>query len=286
MTDDATTSADRDALRYRYEEWLSPAETLEYADYWNDEDEEAQKPFWVLYGDFQKLERYVVRTGHLRQLNDVLATVRRRLGRELQGAGCDLGAGALWAEPHLLRAGAVEKIYCVEYSRHRLLKLGPRVLEHYGVPVDKVTLVLGDLHHLRLADATLDFVFMCAAFYSANEPQQLLEEFRRVLKPGGLGLIIGEHECDLRARHYVRQPLKWMAATFVPRRVQRRILGRTIDATYLLPRQQNLLVTDVELGDHYYTERQYRALFAGAGFDFLRVRDRPTNEQSFVLVRQ
>jgi ubiquinone/menaquinone biosynthesis C-methylase UbiE len=151
---------------YEAVEWLSDPDCLRYADYWNDEEEERRKPFWVLDGDFSRMKAYL-----------------KEIGLPAQMEEADLGAGTLWAVPDLFRLGAVDHVYCVEYSRHRLLKLGPAVLDHYGVSSDRVTLALGDVHQLRLTDKSLDFVFLSVAFHHSDKPAALLSEIPFVLAP-------------------------------------------------------------------------------------------------------
>jgi ubiquinone/menaquinone biosynthesis C-methylase UbiE len=273
-------------ISYAHEEWLTDVECLEYSDYWNRESEEEQKPFWILDGDFEKMERYLDETGLVRQMGAAIDAARSQFGWKLQGVGCDLAAGALWAEPHLLRLGSVDKIYCVEYSRHRLLRIGPKVLAHYAVPADKIVLVLGDINRLRFKDATLDFVFMSAAFHHSDYPDRLLREIGRVLKQDGLVILIGEHRADVRLRHYLIQPLKFVISTCLPNAWQRHFLNRTVSTTRFLPSHEELFVTDHELGDHFYSLEQYRAMFSQAGFSSLRIGDRDLRQQSFILVRE
>ena len=43
----------------------------------------------------------------------------------------------------------------------------------------------GDFHHLPFADESFDHVWSMEAFYYAQEPIAVLEELRRVLRPGG-----------------------------------------------------------------------------------------------------
>ncbi|WP_158058147.1 class I SAM-dependent methyltransferase [Halorussus halophilus] len=50
---------------------------------------------------------------------------------------------------------------------------------------DNVGFLVGDFDHLPFADDSVDHVFTMEAFYYANDPQQTLEEIKRVLRPGG-----------------------------------------------------------------------------------------------------
>ncbi len=270
---------------YPTEVWLADDDRVEYSHYWNSELEEQKKPFWIIHGDFSRMERYLEEVGFVHQLEVCVSAAWERFGRRLHGTGCDLAAGVMWAEPHLLHLGAVDVIYCVECSRHRLLKIGPRVLAHYGVSPEKIVLVLGDFNRLRFPDCSLDFVFMSAAFHHSDNPGLLLREMKRVLKPDGLVIFIGEHIADLRWRHYLTQPAKFAISMCVPHWVQQRFLGRTLDTRRLLPDQREVFAVDTELGDHYYSRRQYDDLFSSAGFQYVRIRNRGLRSQSFVLVR-
>jgi hypothetical protein len=120
--------------------WLDTDEirAIGYSAYWNDEEVEKEKAgFWTLEGDFARMETCLAEnTTVARELEDLLSEVAPL------GSGADLAAGTLWAVLRLVAHGA-EIVYAVEYSEHRLLKLGPGVLAHYGVPLEQVVLCLG-----------------------------------------------------------------------------------------------------------------------------------------------
>ena len=261
------------------ERWLSAdaAAGMEYSAYWNDEETERAKPFHVLDDDFGKLERYLHEVGLVEDLKACL----RSAGAPLRGRGIDLAAGTLWAAPLLLDAGPVERLYCVEYSEHRLLTIGPRTLEHYKVAPDKVVLVYGSFYELQIEDGSLDFAFLSQAFHHADRPAALLAELWRVLKPGGVVFIIGEH--ILRPRDYALYAAR-ACASALPRAAQRRLLGHEVDVrTSLRPAASDVMPTDAVVGDHAYSRSDYQGLFSDAGFTMRRV-DRPRSHyQSFML---
>jgi SAM-dependent methyltransferase len=261
------------------ERWLTDAEVrdIEYAQYWNDVEAEREKPWNVADGDFAKLERYIDETG----LRDDLQACLRVIGRPLSGSGIDLAAGTLWAAPHLLAAGDVQRLYCLEFSRHRLLDLGPRVLSHYGVDQQRIVLAYGSFYELRLPDDELDFAFLSQAFHHADRPDALLAELRRVLRPGGVAILVGEHV--IRARDHALYFAR-MLASLAPRGVRRRVPGadREIRRT-LRPRAQDIFPADPVLGDHVYDRADYDRLFRAAGFSWRAVRRRRGHYQGFVL---
>lgn len=268
---------------YEFLEWLTPEAKLTYRDYWENEATERTKPYWILDGNFERLERYLESAGRVRQIETIVAYLGQRLGRRIQGTGCELGSGAAWSVPHLLRLGDVDRIYCVEYSRQRLFGIAPALLRHYGVSPGKVVLALGDFNSVRLPDLSMDFVFMCATFHHSDDPRGLLREVRRLLQPEGFAIVAGEHEVRITWRNYLKQPAKWIVSRTLPKSLQRSVFGHEIRARRLLPSMDEMLQADEELGDHYYAPDEYRAIFTGAGFEYMCVADPRSHEQSFIL---
>jgi SAM-dependent methyltransferase len=277
------TAEDRGVVSpWTIERWISEqdASQLEYSVYWNDEQVERDKPFDVSDDDFAKLERYLGEVGLVKDL----ATCLNALPSPVSGRGIDLAAGTLWAAPILLDAGAVEQLYCLEYSKHRLLSIGPRVLEHYNVSPERVVLVYGSFYDLQLETESLDFAFLSQAFHHADRPASLLAELRRVLRPGGTAMIVGEHV--LRARDYALYLARAGASITLPRSLQRRLLGHELDVRVSLrPSARDVMPTDPVLGDHAYSSDEYRGLFTQAGFAVQPVRRPRSHYQSFVLER-
>ena len=253
---------------------------MEYSAYWNDEDEETGKAGYILDGDFNKLEQYLAEIGVVRQLKECLNFLETNFQWKPRGIGADLASGNLWAPPFLLKAGSVEKIYCVEYSKHRLLRIGPRVLEHYGVPSDKAVLCLGSFYQLNLPDKSLDFALLSEAFHHAERPLELLAEISRVLRSDGAVIIIGEYE--LTRLDTIRHFCKFLISRLVPSRVQQRVLKRTLSVQAPFPRGQILI--DPVLGDHWYSENSYREMFSAAGFVSHKVETGVSQLQAFVLL--
>ena len=221
------------ASGYELRRWSTPEELrrLTYSAYWNDEEAERDKEWWTQDGDFARMEAYVDETTTLgRQLADALADAPPR------GEGADLAAGTLWAVPRLLAAGA-DKVYAVEYSEHRLTRLGPGVLEHYGIPPERVVLCLGSFYELGFADGELGFVLLSQALHHADDTAALLREVRRVLAPDGVAYVIGE-----------------------PLPVRRGLLRRS-------------RLVDPLLGDHLHTWRSYGRMFRSAGMRVAATRE-------------
>jgi phosphoglycolate phosphatase len=232
----------QDFDHFPFERWLSEKDIAgtEYSGYWNDEREEEAKEWYVLDGDFDKMESHLSRTGLVPQLQACVQRLQSLTGNPLHGVGADLACGNFWSAPHLLSMGDIRLLYGVEYSHHRLMKLGPKVLEHYGVPRLKVVLCLGTFYDLRIPDGNLDFVLLAEAFHHADRPAELLAEVHRVLKPGGAAFVIGEPRLG--------------GYGFLLRLLTH---GRAFLQTGLV---------DPVLGDHQYTAAQYLRMFRTAGF--------------------
>lgn len=243
----------RGATEYEVRYWADPADlgSSEYADYWNDETFERAKEWWTVDGDFARMEDYLEASGLAAQLGAALTA-----HSGLSGEGADLASGTLWAVPRLLDAGAT-RVYAVEYSRHRLLNIGVGVLRHYGVPADAVVLCLGSFYNLELPSRSLDFVLLAQALHHADRPHDLLAEVRRVLKPTGVIIVIGESPAGGKTRHFLR----WLIS-LVPASVQKALRGRVIGR---LPLRR--IRHDPVLGDHVYTLSEYRRIFRGFAAD-------------------
>ena len=277
-------------LGYTLQAWksFSDISKIEYSAYWNNAALEVEKEvFWVSDGDFDRMERYLNDSGLIGQFHQALEFLDRNLGRCLEGTGADLAAGNLWAVPLILQSGPVKKIYAIEYSKHRLVDLGPKVLQNYRVPRDNVILCLGSFYELEIAHKSLDFIFLAQAFHHADDTDRLLGEIRRVLKPKGVVLIIGEHVFDKQPS--VRGLLKAAAKRAVSRSVAWIIQGLFRRRHYEEPtffsklRQANL---DPILGDHYYSLREYHDIFSRNGFRYWNLRGVKPEIQSFVLVQE
>ena len=262
---------------YPVERWLEDGPgQAGYAGYWNDPATEEGKPFDVSDGDYERLERYLGEVGLTGDLRHCLG----ELGGPLSGTAIDLAAGTLWAVPALLEAGA-ERVYCVEYSEHRLLDIGPRVLDHYGVATEQVVLAYGSFYDLRVAPSSCRLALLSQAFHHADEPERLLAELARVLEPGGVALLIGEHRIALRqvAVYAVKCALR-----VLPRRAQARLMREPLrERPSLRPTGAELVPVDPVMGDHVYTAREYERMFAAAGFGHRRVVRAESPYQAFVL---
>ncbi|MGL1862851.1 MAG: class I SAM-dependent methyltransferase [Pseudodesulfovibrio sp.] len=271
-------------LKYQIESWISEeeAQSIQYSEYWNDEKLEKEKQVFYVEDQVDDLEKHVLETGLQADIESCAQRVSRESLMPVGGVWVDLAAGVLWAVPHLLKQFGLDKLICVEYSKHRLTKIGPQVLEYYAIPESCVSLVYGSFYELKLADDSIDFVFMAQAFHHAEDPMRLLAEIKRVLKPGGVVVIVGEHVVNV-CRAYVRNFVKVALYHLLPFTVQKLIFGKKITSFPFFPTVQEFFPPDTELGDHYYSRGQYRRMFSQYGFSFSRIRGQCDGMQSFVL---
>lgn len=276
-------------ISYEVQNWLSDSDLNyeESSEYWNDEAEEKNKEWYILDGNFEKMENYIKEVGLVDQINMCVEFLDKELNRTISGYGADLASGNLWAAPNIFKNSLVEKLYCVEFSKQRLLKIGPKVLEHYNVQKDKIVLCLGSFNDLKLPDHSLDFIFLSQAFHHSHRPNDTLNEISRVLKPDGFVIMIGEHPISKIKiiKGYITNPLKFCVSKLVPENIQQIIFGRKFHNIVLLPSVNTLFPPDKILGDHYYTDNQYLAMFKGAGFKSYQISKKKYSKIGYILVK-
>lgn len=248
--------------------------SVAYSRFWNDEDIEREKPWHVIANGFEKMEQYVESMGFV---DDLMACVRRlrACGKFVGGAGIDVAAGVLWLLPSLFRIVDPDHVTCVEYSAHRLLKLGPEVLQKNGVPLAKVTLALGSFYDIKVPASSMDFAVLCQAFHHADHPDQLIEQIARVLKRDGVIMILGENPVDWALGDDVLHAVRCVAYRLLPQALRRSFLYSPYGPPRtLVARSQDIFPPDPVLGDHAYFRRDYGRLFGAHGFRIEFV-DRP-----------
>jgi sterol 24-C-methyltransferase len=115
----------------------------------------------------------------LRRMEDVLA---RKLGlpagAEVLDAGCGMGdVGRTMAGRYGLRVTGIDVLdFDIEEARRRSEAAG---LE------ERTRFLEGDYHALAFPDTSFDGVYTMETFVHAADPERVLSEFHRVLRPGG-----------------------------------------------------------------------------------------------------
>lgn len=271
---------------YLVERWISrqDASGIAYAEYWNDKAAEAKKDWNVLDKGFGEMEAMLAVEGFAEDIRRCRQALEDWTGNPLGGQGIDLAAGCLWAVPVLFESPGISHLHCLEYSEHRLLMLGPRVLSHYGISRDRVTLVYGSFYELQLTSQSLDFVLLASAFHHADNPARLLGEIHRVLKPGGKVIVTGEPWVTLTGQ-YLKYIGKLILPRLIPAAMLRKLFGGRIPSRAVWPpNRENVFPVDPVLGDHLYTLGEYNELFRRAGFQYRAVPGK--HMRAFILLRE
>lgn len=271
---------------YQFEQWckLNELRDSSYFEYWDDEKQELKKEYNFIDGNFKKMESHLYSNGLISDLKMCVSIIESVYG-EQNLIGMDLAAGNLWAVPYLINGLKIEKLYCIEYSKHRLLDIGLKVLDYYNVSRDSIILVYGDFYYLKVEDNTIDFILLSQAFHHAEKPQDLLREMFRVLKPSGCVMIIGETIMN-EYLVYIKHIVKYLFSSFLCEGIQRSIFGKKIDKVNLCTNKYELLPNNNIMGDHYYFMNDYHNLFTKNGFKFKRLKRRGGIFDSFFLVKK
>lgn len=234
-----------------------------YAAYWNDAVIEQQKGAFCSTDDGSAMEKYAKQSGLVSDFEFCTDTMLKK-SMKVAGVGLDIASGALWLLPHIFRLIDVSRITCIEYSRHRLLEIGPSVVAHYGLPADKITLALGSFYDIRTAPAEADFAVLCQAFHHADDPDALLQQLHKALRPGGVVIVLGEHQTNWTLKNDLLHPLYYLASKIFPWALHQ--YSGTGRPRSFIARSQDIFPPDPLLGDHYYFPRDYRAFFSRHGF--------------------
>jgi len=261
---------------YRRVSWLDSdsIDSLPTAQYWNDESVEKGKVFDISSGDFDRLKTAIDRKGIVPQVEKLCDGLP---DGGLKGRGISLGAGVCWLEAEILKKyPSVTELICVEFSRHRIFALAPQLLAHEEIDPHRVALCLGSFYDLKVEDRSLDFVILCQAFHHAAEPNKLLAEILRVLRPEGAVLIVGEHYFGRMTifTRLVKHTVKWVI----------NYNGYRANSSFL-PEYKHLFPADPVKGDVHYSKNEYAEIFGGLGFEWIHMKDAASGQQGFCLRR-
>lgn len=228
--------------------------------YWNDEEKEKGKE-WDLPAEYsgEAPNDNKGRAVFFKEFESITAFAAK-VGLSIQGTGVDLAAGVCWTSALLSKIETVEKVYALDISKHRILKIAPAILDILIADVQKIVRVIGSFYDIKLPDASVDFCLISHAFHHANDPEGLLREAKRVLKPDGFIMITGERPVLM--WDYLKKYAKNIIKMIVPRS----LLGRGPAVYRLFPRFEELFRPDTELGDHYYRMQDYENMFLRNGF--------------------
>jgi ubiquinone/menaquinone biosynthesis C-methylase UbiE len=222
--------------------------------YWNNEESEKNKAFYILDGNTNKLIDYLnYQTTYLREFESVIK-FSKELGLTIKGVGLDIAAGVCWTTALLSKIASLKKIYAIEISKHRLLKIAPLVFDLFKAETDRIIRVIGSFYDIKLPNESIDFALMSQAFHHAHKPDLLLREIYRVLKPGGFILLIGEepvYAYDIIIK-YTKNIIKYMFPN---------ITYKSKPINKIIPKFKEMFAPDEVTGDHYYLIKDYYNIF-------------------------
>ena len=260
--------------------WLTDQshEEIQGKDYWNNEDKEKKKVWYIVDGNTEKLLNYLEKkTTYLKEYQSVI-NYAEMMGLRIEGIGVDIAAGTCWVSSLLSRIEKVETIYAVEISKHRLLKLAPAIFELFGANIQKIVRVVGDFYNIKLPDKSVNFCFMSQAFPHADNPDRLLSEVGRVLKPSGFICITGETPIlfyDIFNR-YFKNIIKIVIPFYK---------FKTKPVYKLFPSFKDLFPVDKEKGyKHNYRTKDYFRIFEQNGFRLYR--NKEAHFTNFIAVKE
>ncbi|UCF99013.1 MAG: class I SAM-dependent methyltransferase, partial [Spirochaetaceae bacterium] len=116
--------------------------------------------------------------------------VVRTIGLARGSRGLDAGCGVGLQIPPLAEAVGTGGHVTGLDIRPEFLTEAKKNLTRWGLG-ERVSLVEGDIYNLPFADREFDWIWSAScACYSMNRPLELLQGFNRILKPGGLLLIL------------------------------------------------------------------------------------------------
>lgn len=144
---------------------------------------------WAARGRAEGMEE-----GHMRTAAPLLRNMPWRAGQRV----LDLGCGNAWASAWAREAGATA--VAVDVSPAMLHKARRR----------GIATLRADMQSLPLADDVFDHVWSMEALYYAPDPDAVLAEARRVLRPGGRLTVLLDHYEENAASH------SWPEDTGVP----------------------------------------------------------------------
>lgn len=104
----------------------------------------------------------------------------------------DLGCGGGWLSAYLSSFKTVNKILSVDSSINYLENFMPQIIDLMNGDISKIERVQGLFTPLLLKDNSIDLLVISSAAHHADNLVSLLNEFHRVLKPGGSLVILNE----------------------------------------------------------------------------------------------
>lgn len=112
------------------------------------------------------------------------------IARRIEGRVLDLGAGSCWATALLSRVEQVREVVALDMSLGFLRRVGGRMIARLRGDPRKITFSVSTFEAIPFDQCHFDVVFAIAALHHSLAPVRALIEVRRVLRPGGILVVI------------------------------------------------------------------------------------------------
>ena len=152
--------------------------------------------------------------------------------------GTGQGYGAAFLSRRLPGARVVTLDINLECFRWEKLDIGPR----------RPMVIQASAPYMPLASGVMDAVMAVMTFHCLPEPQRVLDEAARVLRPGGVCLL-----ADVDGHHWMARPFEWVEHAFISPLT------------------------------HAYTPEELTSMLKAAGFSSVRIHKRPGKEKGFMM---
>ena len=174
----------------------------------------------------------------------------------------DVGCGGGWLSAYLSSLADVRKIYAIDSSSNYLENYLPSVVAQLDGDISKIEAVQGLFTPILLDDQSVDLIVASAAIHHADNVQNVLEEFYRVLKPSAFLVILNESFTSI--SRFIYQSVRTFAS----------ILYHNIKNNYKQYVQKMFVggfLYDPYLGDHAYSEWYWKKAIDASGFNILEI---------------
>jgi len=239
--------------------------------YWNDESLEKDKVFNVIDLGFDKIEKNI----KYQALLDSIIKVMKGQGIEVKSSRIlSLASGSCWVESQIFKKNDFKSLTNVDISHHRIHKLAPFTMSHYGVNKN-VNFLHGSIFDMDIDESKYDIIFMSQAFHHIEEPIRLLRILKKMLNKNGSIIIVGEHFFS--NYRYHKQAIKHFIKYLINWRDYRRLRN-------FYPGWQDLFQPDYDKGDIHWSLSEYNFIFKKGGFpSYYRETHSSKLFQSFIL---
>lgn len=113
--------------------WIEDADAIRTSKYWNNFEEEKNKIFNVHDGNFIKLEQDSNLINIYRHLKEISTEENIDWNKKQV---LSLASGTCWLEARFLNDKNINRFTAVDFSKHRIHGLAPKIIEHYKL--DKI----------------------------------------------------------------------------------------------------------------------------------------------------